>query len=79
MITAILLVLLTILIFKLVSALRNSDSNIVGKKPCLPPSPERSLPLLGHLLQLGERPHIKLAEWGKGREGVFTVDLGTQK
>ncbi|KAI8504683.1 cytochrome P450 2 sub U member 1 [Branchiostoma belcheri] len=44
-----------------------------------PPSPAGGLPLLGHLLTLGARPHLKLTEW-RGQYGdVYSIRMGLDR
>ncbi|XP_070560496.1 cytochrome P450 2D4-like [Ptychodera flava] len=45
--------------------------------PCrLPPGPW-GLPILGHLIQMGERPHIKFVQWAKQFGDVFSIRMGS--
>ncbi|XP_078688307.1 cytochrome P450 2J2-like [Branchiostoma floridae x Branchiostoma belcheri] len=44
-----------------------------------PPSPAGGLPLLGHLVSLGARPHLKLTEW-RGQYGdVYSIRMGLDR
>jgi hypothetical protein len=70
MIVAIFIILLIVLIFKL---------SYTKSRQKYPPYPSNGVPFFGHLFQLGERPHLKLAEWGKTCGSIFTVNLGMQK
>lgn len=42
------------------------------------PSGPRGLPILGNILQLGDRPHEKMFEWSKKYGPIFKVYLGSE-
>ncbi|XP_078607390.1 cytochrome P450 2U1-like [Branchiostoma floridae x Branchiostoma japonicum] len=44
-----------------------------------PPSPGGGLPLIGHLLSLGTKPHLKLTEWRGGYGDVFSIRMGMER
>jgi len=37
-----------------------------------------AFPAIGHLFAMGETPYLKLMEWEKEHESVFTIRLGPQ-
>jgi len=44
-----------------------------------PPEVPGYVPLLGHVLYMGARPHLKLMEWAKRYGSMFIIGLGNYK